>query len=112
MRRRMRRMRMADPMKERARRVGQLHSDLAVPPGEYLKEILEAQGMSTEAFAARSGIPPERLAAIIEGTEPITASAADGLAEPTGVPANIWLGLEAEYWPALADAATDERQGV
>jgi HTH-type transcriptional regulator / antitoxin HigA len=103
---------MADPMKERAKRAGQLHSDLAIPPGEYLKESLEAQVISLQELATRSGIPPKSLAAIIEGTEPITASAADGLAEPTGVPANIWLGLEAEYWPALADAATDERQGV
>jgi addiction module HigA family antidote len=107
----MRRMRMDDPMMGETRRGTQLHSDLAVPPGEYLKEVLEVQGMSTEAFAARSGISAATLAAIIEGAAPITACIAAKLAEATGVPANIWTGLETECTLAAkgVDASPRER---
>jgi len=88
----------------------QLHSDLAVPPGEYLEEILEIQGISLVEFAARSGIPPESIAAIIEGAEPVTASVADRLAALTSVPSNIWLGLEAEYRHACEKTRSDMRE--
>jgi len=78
-------------------RPAQLHSDLAVPPGEYLREVLEAQGMSSDKFAARSGISTEELAAILDEAAPITASLASRLEAATGVPSNVWLGLESEY---------------
>lgn len=79
-----------------------IHSDLAIPPGEYLEEVLRELGMRKTELAKRMGRPAPKLSAIFTGSKSITPATAMQLEKVVGVPANIWLGLEADYRLALA----------
>ena len=90
----------------------ELHSDLPIPPGEYLEEVISELGMTKGELARRMGRPASKLSAIFKGTKAITPDTAMRLEKVLGVPANIWLGLEAEYRLALAhrQEAREEEQ--
>ena len=79
-----------------------LHSDLAIPPGEYLEEVLSDLGMTKNDLAKRMGRPAAKLSSIFKGEKQITAETAVQLENAVGVPAHIWLGLESEYRLVLA----------
>ena len=79
-----------------------IHSDLPIPPGEYLEEILDELGMTKDELARRMDRPATKLSSIFKGRKAITADTALQLEKVVGVPAHIWTGLEAEYRLALA----------
>ena len=79
-----------------------IHSDLAIPPGEYLEEVLDELGMTKDELARRMGRPPTKLSPIFKGRKAITPETAIQLEQVVGVPAHIWLGLETEYRLTLA----------
>ncbi len=85
-----------------------VHSDLAIPPGEYLEEVLEDMGMSKDELAKRMGRPPSKLSHIFKGGKAITAETALQLERVVGVPAHIWLGLESEYRLTLKRQADNQ----
>jgi len=87
----------------------ELHSDLPVPPGEYLKEVIDELGMTKDELARRMGRPAPKLSAIFKGTKAITPDTAMQLEKVVGVPAHIWLGLESEYRLALARQAEEKQ---
>lgn len=87
----------------------ELHSDLPIPPGEYLEEVLEELGMSKAELARRMGRPPTKLSQVFKGEKTITPETAMQLEKVVGVPANIWLGLESEYRLALARQAEEKQ---
>lgn len=74
-----------------------LYSDLPIPPGEYLEEVIRELGMSKEELAKRMNRPAPKLSAIFKGDKSITPDTALQLEKVVGVPAHIWTGLEAEY---------------
>ncbi len=80
----------------------QTHSDLAIPPGEYLEEVISELGMTKNELARRMSRPAPKLSAIFSGDKAITPDTALQLEKVVGVPANIWTGLEAEYRLTLA----------
>ena len=77
-------------------------SDLAVPPGEYLAEVIRDLGMTKDELATRMARPASKLSRIFKGEKAITADTALQLEKVVGVPAHIWLGLESEYRLSLA----------
>lgn len=77
-------------------------SNLAIPPGEYLEEVLEDLGMSKDDLARRIERPASKLSPIFNGKKAITPDTALRLEKVVGVPAYIWTGLEAEYRLTLA----------
>jgi len=79
-----------------------LHSNLAIPPGEYLEEVLDELGISKAELARRMNRPPGKLSAIFRGKKAITPQTAIQLEQVLGVGAHIWLGLETEYRLTLA----------
>ena len=79
-----------------------LHSDLAIPPGEYLAEVINELGMSQVDVARRMGRPVQAINEIIKGHKAITPDTALQLEQVTGVPAYLWTGLEEEYRLVLA----------
>lgn len=79
-----------------------IHSNLAIPPGEYLEEVLEDLGMTKDELARRMGRPASKLSPIFKGEKSVTPDTALRLAEVVGVPAHVWTGLEAEYRLTLA----------
>lgn len=79
-----------------------IHSDLPIPPGEFLEEVIEDLGMGKDELAKRMNRPAAKLSAIFSGDKAITPDTALQLEKVTGVPAHIWTGLESEYRLTLA----------
>jgi len=84
-------------------------SDLAVPPGEYLQEVINDLGMSQTELAERMGRPVQAVNEIIRGEKAITPETAIQLGDVTGVPSHLWNGLEAEYRLVLAQYKENQR---
>ena len=78
------------------------HSDMAIPPGEFLEQVISELGMSKKELARRMNRPATKLSAIFSGEKTITSDTALQLEKVVGVPAHIWTGLEAEYRLTLA----------
>ena len=79
-----------------------VQTDLAIPPGEYLEEVLEELGMTKDELARRMGRPAPKLSPIFRGRKAITPDTALQLEKVVGVPAHVWTGLEADYRLVLA----------
>lgn len=74
------------------------YPDVAIPPGEYLAEEIEARGISQKELARRMERPVNAINEIINGKKGITADTALQLeAVMPEIPARFWLNLEAEY---------------
>lgn len=74
------------------------YPDVAIPPGEYLAEEIEARGMSQKDLARRMGRPVNAINEIINGKKAITAETALQLeAVIPEIPARFWLNLETDY---------------
>jgi HTH-type transcriptional regulator/antitoxin HigA len=85
-------------------------SDLPIPPGEFLEEVLDDLGMSKAELARRMSRPAAKLSAIFKGEKAVTSDTALQLEKVVGVPAHIWTGLEAEYRLALSRRQEAEEQ--
>ncbi len=85
------------------------YPDVAIPPGEYLAEEIEARGLSQKELARRTGRPPNAINEIINGKKAITAETALQLeAVMPELPARFWLNLETDY--QLTKALTKRRR--
>lgn len=71
--------------------------DYAIPPGETLKETVEAIGMTQKELSKRTGLTVQSINRIYKGEQPILYETADKLELVTGVPARFWNNLEANY---------------
>lgn len=92
-----------------------INSDLAIPPGEFLAEVIADIGMTKDDLARRMARPASKLSAIFGGDKAITPDTALQLEKVLGVPAHLWLGLESEYRLTLArqqSKAEEERLKV
>ena len=83
--------------------------DLPIPPGESLKETLEAIGMSQTELARRMGRPKKTINEILHGKAAITADTALQLERVLGVTSKFWLNLEANYQMVKARAEAVNR---
>ena len=74
------------------------YPDIAISPGEYLAEEIEARGISQKELARRMGRPMNAINEIINGKKAITAGTALQLEEVMPeIPARFWLNLETDY---------------
>src|SRR4030042_4101677 len=85
-----------------------MYSDLAVPPGEFLEEVLRARGISQAQLARRTGRPVQAINEIIKGEKALTPATALQLERALDVPAHIWTGLESRY--RLIKAREEEKR--
>lgn len=76
--------------------------DVAIPPGETIRETLGALGMSQAELAERMGRPPTKINEIIQGRRAITVDTAIALERVLTLPANFWLNLEKNFRLTLA----------
>ncbi len=87
------------------------YPDIAIPPGEYLSEEIEARGISQKELARRMGRPLNAINEIINGKKAITAETALQLEEVMPeIPARFWLNLETDY--QLTKALINKRTKV
>ena len=74
------------------------YPDVAIPPGEYLAEEIEARKISQKELARQMGRPANAINEIINGKKAITAETALQLeAVMPEIPARFWLNLETDY---------------
>ena len=71
--------------------------DYAVPPGETLRDTIQAMGMSQADLSRRTGLSAKHINQIVKGTAPISADTALALERVVGVPARFWNALEGNY---------------
>jgi len=67
------------------------------PPGEFIKEEIEARGWSQVEFAEIIGRPPRLISELIAAKRAVTPETAKGLAAAFGTSAQLWLNLESSY---------------
>ena len=67
------------------------------PPGEFLREELEAQEWSQQELADILDRPPRLISELISGKRAITPETACGLAQAFGTSAEYWMNLESQY---------------
>ena len=74
------------------------YPDVAIPPGEYLAEEIEARGMTQKELAGRMKRPVNTINEIINGKKAITTETALQLgAVMPEIPARFWLNLESDH---------------
>ncbi len=74
-----------------------------VTPGEVLRlEFMEPAGLSAHALGKATGMPTNRITAILHGTRGITADTALRLAQHFGTSAEFWMNLQTAYDLAAA----------
>lgn len=78
--------------------------DYAQPPGALLRAVLDAQDLTQADLADRTGLSAKYVNQIIKLNATLSADTAVRLEAVTGVPAEMWTTLEAEYRAAEARA--------
>jgi len=69
----------------------------AFPPGEILKDELEARGWTQDVLAEITNIPAPVISNIINGKRAISVDIASSLAAAFGTTAQFWMNLETSY---------------
>ncbi len=67
------------------------------PPGEFIRDELEAHGLTQADLAYILGRPLQTVNEIIAGRKAITPETAKGLADAFGTSADLWMNLESAY---------------
>lgn len=96
-------------MAAHARQTYEYEPEDVSPPGETLRDTLDARGMSQRDLADRTGLSTKTVNQIVQGTAALTPDTAVKLEHATGVPARMWNNLEANYREHLARVRQDER---
>lgn len=76
-----------------------------IHPGEYLREALEALGMTQGALAKTIGVSPMRISHVVREKRPVTAELALRLGRAFGQSPQYWLNLQTGYELKLAEAS-------
>ena len=66
-------------------------------PGMYIKQSIDALGMSEKEFSQKSGISETTLSNILLEKEDITPSIADKIAAFFGTSSNMWINMQNGY---------------
>jgi HTH-type transcriptional regulator / antitoxin HigA len=74
-----------------------LWPNVAIPPGDTLAEAIEELGLTQAEVARRAGRPVQVISEIVQGRKEITAETAIELERVVGIPAHVWVRLEADY---------------
>jgi antitoxin HigA-1 len=75
----------------------QIRVNIALLPGEVLRDELEARDLTQSAFAMKIGVYPSHFSDILKGKRRLSALVALKLEEELGISAEFWVGLQADY---------------
>jgi len=85
------------------------------PPGDVIKEELEARGWTQRDLADIMGVQPSVVSAIVKGTKPISLDLARNLCAALGPSAQYWVNLDTAYrlnLPAESHGETTARSAI
>ena len=87
-----------------------MHNTLAevFPPGEYLREELDARGWTQEEFADIIGRSYKQVNELLGGKAALTAPMAAAIAAALGTSAELWLNLESTFRLSLAEPVSHD----
>lgn len=66
-------------------------------PGDTISDVLDARGLSVDAFAQAMARPADEIRGLLRGREPVTAETACDLARVLGSSQEFWTSREAQY---------------
>ncbi|HKM53589.1 MAG TPA: HigA family addiction module antitoxin [Isosphaeraceae bacterium] len=69
----------------------------AFPPGDFIREELEARGWTQRDLAEIIGRPVQAISAIVNGRRGVTPETAVALGAAFGTSPDFWLNLESAY---------------
>lgn len=75
----------------------ELHSSVAIHPGEILKDEIEAAGLKKSFVADLLGIRPNHLSELFKGKRNVTADLALKLEKALGIDASFWIRLQGSH---------------
>lgn len=78
---------------------------VAIHPGEYIVEEIEARETSQRELARRTGVSVRAISMVVNGKRPVTVELALALEREWGVSAETWLNLQLSYDRSLAQAS-------
>lgn len=81
---------------------------IAFHPGYYLKEIVDASGLTQEDFAKRLDTTPKNLSLILRGEQTLSIDISMKLSRMTGTSINYWLNLQNIYDSLIAEFKSEE----
>ncbi|MDE7437951.1 MAG: HigA family addiction module antidote protein [Muribaculaceae bacterium] len=76
--------------------------NVAIHPGEMIKDEIEFRGISQKALANEIGIPASVLNEVLNGKRSVTTEYALLFEAALGIEADLWLRLQAEYNKQIA----------
>jgi HTH-type transcriptional regulator / antitoxin HigA len=79
----------------------------AFPPGEFIKEELEARGWTQEDLAEITGRQPSVISGLVNGKRAVSPDVASDLSAAFGTTAQFWMNLETAY-QLFAESRVDE----
>ncbi|MCC6242115.1 MAG: helix-turn-helix domain-containing protein [Gemmatimonadaceae bacterium] len=87
-----------------------MHNTVAevFPPGEYLREELDARGWTQEEFADIIGRSYKQVNELLGGKAALTAPMAAAIAAALGTSAELWLNLESTFRLSLAEPVSHD----
>lgn len=88
----------------------ELQPSAPIHPGEILKDELKARHVSQRQFADIIGVSYSVLNEVVNGKRPLTTEYALKIEAATGIPAYIWVNMQAQY--SMQAARRDSRLSV
>ena len=81
----------------------EFNDKIAFHPGYYIKENVDASGLTQEDFAKRLGTTPKNLSILIRGEQSLSIDIAVKLSRMLGTSVNYWLNLQSAYDELIAE---------
>lgn len=78
------------------------------PPGEFIKEEIEARNWTQNDLAEMLGLIPRLVSEIIAGKRSITPNTAKRLADAFGTSAQLWMNLDRAYQRGKVPAESED----
>ncbi|MCM1387470.1 MAG: HigA family addiction module antitoxin [Bacillus sp. (in: Bacteria)] len=79
------------------------NDSIAFHPGYYIKEIVDASGLTQEDFAKRLDTTPKNLSLLIRGEQNLSLDIAMKLSRMMGTSVDYWLNLQSAYDSLIAE---------
>ena len=90
--------------------MNQYHTDVVLPPGETLRELLEEHSMSTVSLAKHTGLTQSEIEGVLSASISINDEIATRIERALGVPARFWLELESNYQSFLKESFNSSKR--
>lgn len=75
----------------------EIHTDVALHPGEILMDELEARNIKKMVFAQQLGMKPGHFSELLHGKRHISAATALKLEKLLNIPAEYWMRIQVYY---------------